>query len=74
MSINLASELDRLGVTRSKLAREIGVHKSQVTRWTKWGMPIPAERAAQIEAVTGIPREKLCPDVFGAKPSEGRAA
>jgi DNA-binding transcriptional regulator YdaS (Cro superfamily) len=70
MSIDLASELVRLGITQSELASRIKVHKSQITRWTKWGMPIPPERAAKIEETTGIPKHQLRPDHFEAPASE----
>jgi len=46
----------------SQLATELKVNKSQVTRWNQNKVPI--ERIVQIEAVTGIPRQKLRPDVF----------
>jgi DNA-binding transcriptional regulator YdaS (Cro superfamily) len=68
MSIDLASELDRIGMKRSALAKAAGVHRSQVTRWAKWGMPIPLERVEQVAKATGIPPHKLRPDHF-AKPA-----
>jgi DNA-binding transcriptional regulator YdaS (Cro superfamily) len=68
MSIDLASELNRIGMKRSALAKAAGVHRSQVTRWTKWGMPIPLERVEQVSEATGIPPHKLRPDHF-AKPT-----
>ena len=70
MSLDLASELDRLGITRSALARAAEVHKSQVTRWTKWRMPIPLDRVEKVSAATGIPKHKLRPDHF-ANPERG---
>ncbi|WP_377838733.1 YdaS family helix-turn-helix protein [Bosea sp. UC22_33] len=73
MSIDLAAELVRRGVTQSALAKDLNIHKSAVTRWTKWRMPIPVSRVADVERITGISRHDLRPDVFGAKPEE-RAA
>jgi TorA maturation chaperone TorD len=42
------------------LARALGVSQPAVSMWKR----IPAERVADIEAVTGIPRAKLRPDLF----------
>lgn len=75
MSFDLSAELDRRGISKSALATAIKVNKSAVTRWTKWGIPIPAERVFEVESFTGISRHKLRPDLFGpiAKPSEAAA-
>jgi transcriptional regulator with XRE-family HTH domain len=40
------------------------VNKSTVLRWEEG--QVTAERAVEIEAVIGIPRQKLRPDIFGA--------
>ena len=45
---------------------EPAVDKSTVHRWENGSVRITAERAISIEAVTGIPRHVLRPDVFGA--------
>lgn len=45
----------------TKLADAIGVTHSAVSQWNQ----VPAERVVQVEKVTGIPREKLRPDIFG---------
>jgi antitoxin CcdA len=47
----------------ARLATAIGVHHSQVVRWRRSGR-IPASRLAGLEAVTGIPRQRLRPDLF----------
>jgi DNA-binding transcriptional regulator YdaS (Cro superfamily) len=59
---NLQSLLAGKNMKLSQLATELKVNKSQVTRWNQNKVPI--ERIVQIEAVTGIPRQKLRPDVF----------
>lgn len=41
------------------------VNKTTIMRWEKGDVPIPVNRLAKIAAVTGIPREKLRPDIFG---------
>lgn len=42
------------------LARALGIKFQSIQKWKK----IPAERVLTIEHITGIPREKLRPDVF----------
>lgn len=46
----------------TKLASALGVHKSSIVAWRH--NRIPAERVARIEAVTGVPRHELRPDLF----------
>src|SRR5579885_1463742 len=47
------------GVT--ELARRIGISQPSVSNWTK----IPAERVLAVEAVSGVPRATLRPDLYG---------
>jgi TorA maturation chaperone TorD len=53
------------GVT--ELARRIGISQPSVSNWTR----VPAERVLTVEAVTGVARSVLRPDLYGA---EGEAA
>jgi DNA-binding transcriptional regulator YdaS (Cro superfamily) len=46
------------------LARAAGVKHTSVIGWRDRGM-IPAERALAIEAITGISRGELRPDLWG---------
>ena len=48
------------GVT--ELARRIGISQPSVSNWTR----VPAERVLAVEAVTGIARAVLRPDLYGA--------
>jgi len=45
------------------LARAIGVSQSTLSEWVEVGQ-IPAHRVVQVEAVTGVKREKLRPDLY----------
>lgn len=63
---SLKALLKRQNIKPAALAREVGVDKSQVTRWAQ--KKVPAERVLDIERITGISRHDLRPDVFGAKP------
>jgi DNA-binding transcriptional regulator YdaS (Cro superfamily) len=47
------------------LARELGINHQAVRLWRR----IPAERVRQVEAVTGIPRNVLRPDLFADPPT-----
>jgi DNA-binding transcriptional regulator YdaS (Cro superfamily) len=42
------------------LARELGINYQAIQSWKR----IPAERVLAIEAITGIPREQLRPDLY----------
>jgi TorA maturation chaperone TorD len=48
------------GVT--ELARRIGISQPSVSNWTR----VPAERVLTVEAVTGVARSILRPDLYGA--------
>ena len=47
----------------SELARQLNISRGSVYKW-KWADKIPAERVVQVEAITGIKREELRPDLF----------
>lgn len=63
MQNNLLHLLSEKNMRRIDLANALGVDKSLVTRWAQ--KRVPVERVADVERVTGIPRQKLRPDVFG---------
>jgi TorA maturation chaperone TorD len=48
------------GIT--ELARRLGISQPSVSNWER----IPAERVLSVEAVTGVPRSALRPDLFGS--------
>lgn len=47
----------------SELARQIGISQPSITNWIR----IPAERVISVEAVTGVDRTVLRPDLYGGK-------
>ncbi|MDM9643852.1 YdaS family helix-turn-helix protein [Rhizobium sp. S163] len=49
---------DRMPLAR--LAREIGITRGAVAQWKE----VPAERIGIVSRVTGIPLERLRPDLF----------
>lgn len=44
----------------SQLAKALGITHGAVSQWRR----IPAERALEIERITGIPRSELRPDLY----------
>ncbi len=72
MSTTFKQMLRESGVTPTKLAAELGIHKSQMTRWSQ--TQVPAERVLDVERITGISRHDLRPDVFGPTPSLAEAS
>jgi DNA-binding transcriptional regulator YdaS (Cro superfamily) len=49
----------------SALGRAIGVKYQSIQRWKK----IPAERVLAVERATGIPKERLRPDLYRSQQS-----
>jgi TorA maturation chaperone TorD len=49
----------------SELARQIGISQPSVSNWSR----VPAERVLLVEAVTGVDRKILRPDLFGVSTS-----
>jgi DNA-binding transcriptional regulator YdaS (Cro superfamily) len=55
--------IEKAGGMRA-LARAIGIKYQSIQAWRD---RIPAERVLDVERATGIPREKLRPDMYGKK-------
>jgi DNA-binding transcriptional regulator YdaS (Cro superfamily) len=53
-----------------ELARKLGISHQSFYSWTR----VPAERVIKFEELSGIPREKLRPDIYPAAPRRRRAA
>jgi DNA-binding transcriptional regulator YdaS (Cro superfamily) len=45
---------------RKKVQQELGVTKGTLSDWKRWGY-CPANRAADLERISGISRRLLCP-------------
>lgn len=61
------SEAIRAAGGVSGLARQIGISQPSVSNWLR----IPAERVISVEAVTGIDRAVLRPDLYSGQPMAG---
>jgi len=72
--VNIYQYLREKGLTQTAFAAELHVSQGLVWQWLNGKTPITAERARQIEAVTGglVRRHELRPDIFDA-PQEAQA-
>ena len=61
------SEAIRAAGGVGELARQIGISQPSVSNWVR----IPAERVVSVEAVTGVDRAILRPDLYGEKKMAG---
>lgn len=62
MRTNLKVKLEERGV-RAAIARHFDISQQAVDQWLYNGS-IPAERVLGVEAVTGIPRHDIRPDLY----------
>ena len=68
MDINhIKRAVDEVG-SQSALAKAINVAPQFVNQWTTGRRPVPVKHALAIEAITGVTRYDLRPDVFGPAP------
>jgi post-segregation antitoxin (ccd killing protein) len=57
----------------SRLGAALGLAHTSILKWRRSG--IPAERVPAVEAATGVPRQRLRPDLFAVSaPYEAEAA
>ncbi|TEA71881.1 transcriptional regulator [Allopusillimonas ginsengisoli] len=49
--------------SEAALARALGVSRGALNQWKKQGRNVPAEHAPEIERLTGVPCERLCPSI-----------
>jgi len=51
-------------INKAALARCMGISTVAVWKWFQRGGQVPAGRLVDVERLTGIPRERLRPDLF----------
>jgi DNA-binding transcriptional regulator YdaS (Cro superfamily) len=61
-TINPVDAAIKAAGSASELARRLNISFQAIQQWKK----IPAERVVAVEAATGIPRQQLRPDLYGA--------
>ncbi len=69
---SLSKLLKDRGFRLRDLAAATQVDKSTATRWAQ--KRVPSERVLMIEALMGISRHELRPDIYGPAPKTERAA
>src|SRR5215211_4803958 len=52
------------------LARRLGISQPSVSNWQR----VPAERVVAVEALTGVPRASLRPDLYGTPDAAAAAS
>jgi DNA-binding transcriptional regulator YdaS (Cro superfamily) len=60
--ISALTEATQRAGGQARLAKLLGVTRQAVCQWKR----VPADRVREIERLTGVPREVLRPDLFGA--------
>jgi DNA-binding transcriptional regulator YdaS (Cro superfamily) len=55
--------IEKMG-SANALARALGISQQAIWEWHR----VPTHRILQVEAVTGVPREKLRPDLYRLPP------
>ena len=65
--IAAAGSITELVAAIKKVTADPAISVSSVSRWRR----IPAHRCLEIEAITGISRYRLRPDIYGPAPKRG---
>jgi DNA-binding transcriptional regulator YdaS (Cro superfamily) len=58
--MSLMDEVFEKAGGRQVLQDKLHLSKQTMSDWKRWGR-VPANHAVAVESLTGIPREKLCP-------------
>lgn len=67
---DIQTAFDKERGLRLKVARALKITHGAVSQWKR----VPAERVIAVEALTGISRERLRPDLYPRRRTEGEAA
>jgi len=62
----LRSYLESGKLTQKELAARLGIKQPSIAKWLEKGR-VPPRRVRDVEAITGIPASKLCPEIFGKR-------
>lgn len=57
---------------RQSLQDRLHLSKQTMSDWKRWGY-VPARHAVAVEGLTGIPRERLCPDFEWGRRKKAKA-
>lgn len=61
---SLTSYMQAAGLTDAELAAKLEITQENIRLWRSGRRRIPAERAVELSAITGIPRHSLRPDLW----------
>jgi DNA-binding transcriptional regulator YdaS (Cro superfamily) len=61
MNKRLIEEVFEKAGGRLALGKLLGLSKQTMSDWARWGH-VPSKHAVAVEGITGIQRERLCPD------------
>ena len=64
----LRTYLESGKLTQKELAARLGIKQPSVAKWLEKGQ-VPPRRVRDVAQITGIPASKLCPEIFGKRPS-----
>lgn len=73
-SDSVLAEAVRKAGSQSAFGRIIGKRQSTVRSWLENETPLPGEFCLKIEAVTGVSKHRLRPDVYGSEPVAARTS
>lgn len=68
MDKNLAQALGQISIP--DLARKLGISRQAVHQWTQ----CPPKHVLTLEAMSGVPRHHIRPDIYPAPEQDGEAA
>ena len=72
MNVSALNEAVKAAGGRKALADSLGVSVSSVVKWLRGEREIRPDRVLMIEAMYGIPRERLLPSLFRRGPTKPR--
>jgi len=68
--LTVVEKLKNAGWGPVRLSDALGIKPQAISQWKQ----VPADRVLQVEALTGLSRHELRPDVFGPKKAAEHAA
>ena len=66
-------EAVRVAGSLRNVADRLGVRSQAISQWTRW-QKVPPKRVLALEALSGVSRYELRPDIYGPAPPDGKRA
>jgi DNA-binding transcriptional regulator YdaS (Cro superfamily) len=64
-------EAVRVAGSLRNVADQLGVSSQAISQWTRW-QKVPPKRVLALEAISGVSRHDLRPDIYGPPPDQKR--